>query len=100
MPNRQFSIDVYKTYGRQRNNFSGGISCIELTIEQIDPNFEVIFLEIILQTRKWLIIGLYKPPNQKEDCFLKNLGVFLNNYFSKYEHIILLGDFNLTTSDK
>ena len=88
-----FSVEVYyftlmKIYYR------------ELAAEQIDSNFEIIFLEITLRTRKWLIIGLYKPPNQKEDYFLKNLGIVLNNYLSKYEHIILLGDFNLTTSNK
>ena len=32
--------------------------------------------------------------------FLKTLVVALNNYLSKYEYIILLGDFNLTTSNK
>ena len=32
--------------------------------------------------------------------FLKTLVVVLNNYLSKYEYIILLGDFNLTTSNK
>ena len=77
VPNHQFSIDAYKTYRRDRNNFGGGllfymnenIPCRELTAEQIDSNFEIIFLEIILRTRKWLIIGLYKPPNQKEEYF-------------------------------
>ena len=72
----------------------------ELTTEQTDTNFEIIFLEMTLRTRKWLVIGLYKPPNQKEEYIFKNLGVVLNNYLSKYEHIILLGDFNLTTSNK
>ena len=41
--------------------------------------------------------------NWKFDGFFfisKNLGVVLNNYLSKYEHIILLRDFNLTTSNK
>ena len=44
--------------------------------------------------------GLCKPPNQIEEYFLKDVGVVLNNYLSKYEHIILLQDFNLTTSNK
>ena len=79
---------------------NGNIPCRGLTAEQIDSNFETIFLEITLPTRKWLITGLYKCPNQKEEYFLKNLGVVLNNYLSKYEHSILLGDFNLTTSNK
>ena len=88
-----FSVEVYyftlmKIYYR------------ELAAEQIDSNFEIIFLEITLRTQKWLIIGLYKPPNQKEEYFLKYIGVLLNNYLSKYEHITLLGDFNLTTSNK
>ena len=76
------------------------IPCRELSAEQIDTNFEIIFLKITMWMRKWLIIGLYKPSNQKEEYFFKNLGVVLNNYLSKYENIILLGDFNLTTSNK
>ena len=107
-PNQQFSIDGYKMYRRDRNNFAGGllfyvnenIPCRELKAEQIDSNFEIIFLEITMWTRKWLIIGLYKPPSQKEEYFFKDVGVVLNNYLSKYEHIILLGDFNLTISNK
>ena len=99
---------IYRIYRRDRNSFGGGllfyvnedIPCRELTAEQIDSNFEIIFLEITIGTRKCLIIGLYKPPNQKEEYSFKNLGVVLNNYLSKYEHIILLGDFNLTTSNK
>ena len=106
--NQQFAIDGYKTNRRDRKNIGGGllfymnenIPCRELTTEQIDTNFGIIFLEITLRTRKWLVIGLYKPPNQKEEYIFKNLGVVLNNYLSKYEHIILLGDFNLTTSNK
>ena len=46
----------------------------------------------------WLIIGLYKSPNQKEECILKNLGRVLNDYLFKRKRIIFLGDFSLTTS--
>ena len=78
-PNQQFSIDGYKTNHRDRNNFDGGlllyvneyITCREITAEQIDSNFEISFLEVTLRTRKWFIIGLYKPPNQKEEYFYK-----------------------------
>ena len=65
-PNKQFSIDGYKTYRRGRNSFDGGllfyvnenIPCRQITAEQIYSNFEIIFLELTLQTRKWLIFGL------------------------------------------
>ena len=112
-PNQQFSIDGYKTYRRDRNNFGLGlllylnenILCRELTAEQIDSNFEIVFIEITLRTGK--MVG-NKPPNQNQEYFKKilvlssitNLGVVLNNYLSIYEHIILLRDFNLTTSNK
>ena len=49
--------------------FNENEPCRELTTEQIDTNFEIIFLEITLRTRKWLVIGLYKAPNQKEEYF-------------------------------
>ena len=50
-PNQQFLIDGYKIYQSDRNCFLGGllffvnedISCIKLTAEQIDSNFEIIF---------------------------------------------------------
>ena len=106
--NQQFLIDGYQTYHRDRNNFGGdllfyvneSIPCRKLTTEQIDTNFEIIFLEITLRTRKWLVMGLYKPPNQKEEYFQKDLGVVLYNCLSKYEHITLLEDFDLRTSNK
>ena len=103
--NQQFPIGRYKIC-RDRNSFGEGllfyvnenITCRELTVVQIDSVFEIIFL--ILRTWEWLIIGLYKPPNQKEEFFIKSLGVVVKTFLSKYEHIILLGDFNLTTSSK
>ena len=101
--NQQFSIDGYKIYRRDKNSFGGGllfyvnenIPCRELTAEQIDCNFEIIFLEITMRTRKWLIFGLYKPPNQTEEYFFKkileqlSIIIFLNtNILSFFEILI------------
>ena len=101
-PSEKFAIDNYKIFRRDRNCFGGGfmfyvnenIPCRELSPEQNDSNFEVISLEITLRNRKWLLIGLYKPPGQKEKGSLENLNSILNKYISKYENIILIGDFN------
>ena len=73
-PNQQFSIDGYKTYRRDRNNFGLGLLLYlienilrrELTAEQIDSSFEIVFIEITLQTGK--MVGK-KPPNQNEEYF-------------------------------
>ena len=76
------------------------IPCRELSPEQNDSNFEVISLEITLRNRKWLLIGLYKPPGQKEKGSLENLNSILNKYISKYENIILIGYFNSSVENK
>ena len=73
-PSKQFAIDNYKIFRRDPNCFGGGlmfhvnenIPCRKLSPEQNDSNFEIIFLEITLRNRKWLLIGLYKPPGQKK----------------------------------
>ena len=106
-PTQQFSIDGCKVYHKDQNCFNGGLLFYvnenipgrELTAAQIDFSLEIILLEITLRTWKWLLIGFYKPPNQKEEYFLRDLSVVLNNYLSTYEHI-LLGDFILSNTSK
>ena len=74
-------FQISKVYRRDTNKFHGGllfyfnenISCRELTAEQIASSFEIMFLKITLRTQKWLIIGLYRPLNQKKDVFKKIL---------------------------
>ena len=107
-PSGQFVIDYCKIFRRDRNCFGGGlifyvnenIPCRELSPKQNDSNFEIIFLEITLRNRKWLLIDFYKPPGQKEKGFLENLNSILNKYISKYENIILIGDFNSSVKNK
>ena len=90
-PSEQFAIANYKIFRNDRNCFRGGfmfyvnenITCRELSPEQNDSNFAIIFLEITLRNRKWLLIGLYKPPGQKEKGFLQNLNSTLNKYVVK-----------------
>ena len=106
-PSKQFAIDNYKIFRRDPNCFGGGlmfyvnenIPCRKQSPEQNDSNFEIIFPEITLRNRKWLLIGLYKPPGQKKG-FLENLNSVLNKYISKYENIILIGDFNSSVENK
>ena len=61
---------------------------------------EAIYLEINILLRKWLIVGLYKPPSQNNSLFLENMSKNLSRYLDSYENITLLGDFNLNLEDK
>ena len=63
-------------------------------------NIESIAIEINLRKRKWLILGLYKPPQHYKNIFLENLSNQLNDTLRHYENVLLLGDFNLTPVNK
>ena len=66
----------------------------------LDKETEAIYLEINIRLRKWLIVGLYKPPSQNNSLFLENMLKNLSRYLDSYENITLLGDFNMTPEDK
>ena len=76
-PNQQFSINGYKIYRRDRNSFGGrllfyvneNIPCRELTGEQIDSNFEIIFLEITIRTQKVVDNWPLQIPKSKRRIF-------------------------------
>ena len=49
-----------------------------------------------LRKRKWLVIGIYKPPQSCGKMFIERL---FNDLHTNYDNILLLGDFNMTTED-
>ena len=67
------------------------LPCKSLTTE-IDNL--TIFLEIKVQSSKWLFVGCYKPPSQNEEFFISNLSKIINAFSRKYDNILLMGDFN------
>ena len=54
-PSNELQIEGYKNFKLDRN-------CIES-----------ICLELHLRKRKWLVIGIYKPPSYSKDAFIKSL---------------------------
>ena len=42
------------------------------------PDFEVIAIEFYQNNQKFLLLGLYKPPNQKTIDFIQNLSLILD----------------------
>ena len=93
---------------RPDRNGSGGGLCIYVkeTIAakklnlHLDIDNEAIFLEINIRSRKWLIVGLYKPPIQNNSLFLERISKNISQYLDSYENIPLLGDFNMTPEEK
>ena len=54
----------------------------------------MIFVEVNLRKTKWLILGTYHPPSQNDKYYFNNIGHALEVYNSKYDKILLAGDFN------
>ena len=106
-PHNQFSISDYKMFSQDRNCFERGLCiCVKENVASkqlnlhLDKETEVIYLEINIRLRKWLIVGLCKPPGQNNSLFLENMSKNLSRYLDSSENITLLGDFNLTPEDK
>ena len=82
-PSNQFRINGYKIFKLDRNRFEGGL--ILYVNENIPykplqehthlPNFEVIAIEFYLNNQKSLLLGLYKPSNQRTSDFIQNLSL-------------------------
>ena len=72
-PNAHFQIHVYKCLRKDKNIFGGGLYINEdIPSKQIHTKLleglESICIEMNLRKRKWLLIGIYKPP---QSCYRK-----------------------------
>ena len=98
-PTAQFQIEGYATYRLDRNANGGGILLyiredIPSTLLNFDMSIESFYIEINIRKKKWLLIGPYNPNKNLISNHLKETGKNLDNYFSKYDNFILLGDLN------
>ena len=96
-PNQQFQIG-YRTYRLNRNANGGGIlfyirEDIPFTLLNSDMPIESFYIEINRRKNKWPLFCTYSPNKNLISNHLQEIGKKLDNYSSKYDHLILLGDF-------
>ena len=107
-PMNQFHIFGFKVFRLDHNRFGGGlilyinenIPCRPLNDHPTFPNLELIAIEIHQNKRRWLFIGMYKPPSQSDREFTNRLSSIIDYYLPKYENLILIGDFNLSIENQ
>ena len=108
-PDSQFLIEGFsEPYRLDRTGNGGGILLYiredipSKSIENvtIDKSFEGFFVELNLRSKKWLLGCSYNPHRDKIAPHLKNISTALDKLSSKYENIILLGDFNVEIEEK
>ena len=77
---KQFPLNNYKIFRKDRNRYEAGIMfyvnknlpCKSLTTK-IDSLTETIFLEVNVQSSKWLFVSCYNALSQNEEIFISNL---------------------------
>ena len=57
-------------------------------------SIESFSIDINIRKKKWLLICTYNPNKSLTSNHLKEIGKNLDNYSSKYDNFILLGDLN------
>ena len=71
-----------------------------LKAHTLPDDIEILCVEINPKKQKWVVIGIYRPPNMNEKYFIDNLSRVTDLYSKDYERIVFMGDFNLGPTDK
>ena len=102
-PSSQFYINGFKEPFRFDRDKNGGGLLIYVregvpaklkTDFKLPSNIECGIIEINLNKKKWLLLGIYRPPSQQEEYFFNEIGKALDNYSTTNENFIIVGDFN------
>ena len=67
---------------------------------KIPSNMQIIPFEINLRKEKQLVASIYNAPSQKNKYFLWYLTNLIKFYSTRYEKVIILGDFNIEPENK
>ena len=108
-PDSQFFIDGYTfpVFQRDRNKHGGGL--IVFTKKDLitkrkkefeSTDLEVIWLELTVSKRKWIIFSVYRPPGSGNlTNFFSELNKCIDMATRKYENIVIMGDINIDTDN-
>ena len=108
-PDTQFSLEGYSNPHRKDRKIGAGglllyvnenIPSRKLKEHTLPDDIEIMCVELNLKKQKWVLIGLYRPPNMNERYFLDHLSRVIDYYSTKYDRIVIMGDFNSEPSDE
>ena len=64
-----------------------------------DKTIESFYLKLIFQKKKWLLNCSYNLKHSSRESHLDCLSKSIDSFSSKYDNVILLGDFNVYMED-
>ena len=108
-PDAQFICEGY-SHPHRRDRCLGGGGLLMYVNEDIPSrvlnshvtpdDIEILCIEINLRKQKWVVLGIYRPPNTIDRYFMDHLSRVVDCYSRrKYDNFIIMGDFNLQESD-
>ena len=93
----ELNIDNYDFRRNDRKTNSwGGVLFYYKTCLEIETDIESIWLDVIMNSQKYLVGAIYCPPKYKQ--FLQKISVILERICHR-SNIFLLGDFNIDLSE-
>ena len=63
---------------------------LSLLVSDLRWQTKSIFLEVNVQSSKWLFVAYHKPPIQNEEFFVSNLSKTIDSFSTKYVNILLM----------
>ena len=78
-----------------RNNITSKL----LKFENLPSDIEAIFIEMNIKSKKWLLCCTYNPNKSLIENHLRQLQKQLEAFSERYEHFLIMGDFNGDVSD-
>ena len=94
-----FRPDINRRSGGLLVYVKGSIPARVLTSFSTPEDTQIIVFEINLRKKKWLFVGIYKPPSLNGQYFLDNLSDLPDFYPNHYDSKVIIGDFNLKPTD-
>ena len=74
------------------------INCQDRYKIENPSDIEILTIEMTIRKNKILVAGIYKPLNLSETHFTTNPETITSKLSNKYEKLILMVDFNMTTT--
>ena len=102
----ELSVPGYTHYRKDRSNINktrgGGLLCaikdsvLSTRREDLEPDDEILIVEMRPNaSHKIAVILCYRSPDGDTGVFVRSVNAALTNITSQFEHIIVIGDFNL-----
>ena len=107
-PNSQFHIPGFKTpYRLDVTSKSGGLLVYvneqiisrELKNLSLPKDIQAIPIELNFRKSKWLLLPLYRPPDQDKAYFVEQLQRIPDFHNKSSQQLLVIGDFNMITSN-